>query len=349
MSKHRFSAEEKCALWHAYGKKCFHCREPILFRETTIDHVLPERLLDKPEELRKIMANYGLGSDFSINDYCNWVPCHAHCNQEKGTTVYQNSPALINTLETIKRKGHKAKGEAQRLRKNLEAGDVLAKLQMTLEGGFLDKADVAKILLSIGAVPDVYEPIVVTFGLSIDETLTSGLERVGVPLDYPHLCNWLEKDLVYHWSALPSCVFYLPEASSRNGETLSVRLAFLQLDPEELNRSISPGWDILEVQYYSEVYGEAEWTRQRFREKLHKAPIIDDREFFELLLRGGVLVGFNQITTTDYRAIAISQDIIPYQSDSYYDLGMWKETLELAGLEDCEIEDALAKVDRDIV
>jgi len=299
--------------------------------------------------LQRITVDYGLGGDFSINDYCNWVPAHAHCNREKGTTIYRRTPALIKVLETVKRKAKRAGVEEQRITKNLKKGELLGKLEVALERGIVAKDEVVAFLHRVEAERELYEPIVITFGLNISEVLSSGLQGRDFALDYAHLCDWLEQDLIKQLNSSLSCPFYYPELSQRTGETLSVRLAFLLLDFNELESFTSPWWEILEIQYYSEVYGEAEWTRQRYREKLEKAPIIDDREFIELLHRGDLLIGFRQITKIDYRAIAISQDYAPYQSDSYYDLGMWKEILELAGVEDWEIEEALAKADRNIV
>jgi fido (protein-threonine AMPylation protein) len=77
--------------------------------------------------------------------------------------------------------------------------------------------------------------------------------------------------------------------------------------------------------------------------------VLEDREFMELLYRGGILMSFTQVTKTDYRAIAFSQDHVLYQSDSYHDLDTWREILELANIEDWEIEQALAKIDDDII
>jgi len=38
-----------------------------------------------------------------------------------------------------------------------------------------------------------------------------------------------------------------------------------------------------------------------------------------------------------------------YQSDSFYALGIWKEILELSGLEDWEIEEAIEKADQEVI
>ena len=177
--------------------------------------------------------------------------------------------------------------------------------------------------------------------------LRKGPQTTELPTHYLGLCDWLENDLIKLLSSLLTCSFYYPEALQRSGETLSVRLAFLQLNFNELDKFTSPWWEILEIQYYSEVYGSSEWARLRYKNKIQNAPIINDFEFIELLHRGGMLTGFRRVTETDYRAIAISQDYMLYQSDSFYDLDTWKEIFELANIEDWEIEQALAKADAD--
>jgi hypothetical protein len=92
-----------------------------------------------------------------------------------------------------------------------------------------------------------------------------------------------------------------------------------------------------------------ERIRQRYKRRLAVAPIIDDREFIEMIHRGGILMGFRRITGNDYRALAFSQDYMLYQSDSFYALGIWKEILELSGLEDWEIEEAIEKADQEVI
>jgi len=347
MKKYRFTIEQRFAIWRVYGKKCFYCEHPLTFKEVTIDHIIPEFILDDAEKLQVIKNQYGLNTDFSINDYCNWVPAHFHCNRDKGTAIYPITPALIMVLEKIQRKGEQAREEEDRIKRNLKSGDVLGKLGIALKRGVVLKDDVMAVLSSIPPKQEHYEPIVVTFSLNIDEMLRKGLQTTELPTDYPSLCDWLEKDLIKLLSSLLTCSFYYPEPSQRSGETLSVRLAFLQLNFNELDEFTSPWWEILEIQYYAEVYGSSEWDRLRYKNKIQNAPVIDDSAFIELLHRGGMLIDFRRVTKTDYRAIAFSQDYVLYQSDSYYDLDIWREILELANIEDWEIEQALAKVDAD--
>ena len=92
----------------------------------------------------------------------------------------------------------------------------------------------------------------------------------------------------------------------------------------------------------------AERIRERYKRRLAVAPIIDDRQFIEIIHRGGILMGFRRIAGNDFRALAFSEDYVLYQSDSAYGLGMWKDILELSGVEDWEIEEALEKVDQEV-
>ncbi len=52
-----------------------------------------------------------------------------------------------------------------------------------------------------------------------------------------------------------------------------------------------------------------ERIRQRYKRRLAVAPIIDDREFIEMIHRGGILMGFRRITGNDYRALAFCRTI----------------------------------------
>jgi hypothetical protein len=60
-------------------------------------------------------------------------------------------------------------------------------------------------------------------------------------------------------------------------------------------------------------------------------------------------MGFRRITQNEYRALAFSQDYALYQSDSFYDLKTWRDILELSGVEDWEIDEALDKADQEII
>lgn len=87
---------------------------------------------------------------------------------------------------------------------------------------------------------------------------------------------------------------------------------------------------------------------ERYRTKIRRAPIVPDSQFFESIARGGLLFGFRRVGEYDYRGLVLTQDYMTIQSDGMYDLALWRETLELAGVEDWEIDEAIEKADDEI-
>ena len=92
---------ERYAVWYCNGQKCWWCKEPLRLFEVTVDHVLPESLLDHTALRKKVLAEYGLPETFNINGYENWLPCHNHCNQGKSNrppTFVPGNKAILDGL-----------------------------------------------------------------------------------------------------------------------------------------------------------------------------------------------------------------------------------------------------------
>lgn len=121
MSKQRISDLERYALWHAYGKKCFYCGEPISYTALEVDHVIPECFLDRPSEYERISEEYGLCKDFPgfvINGLCNRVPAHGgSCNRRKGLSLFPKHVTLYY-LSLVHRTLPRVEGELFLLKKN---------------------------------------------------------------------------------------------------------------------------------------------------------------------------------------------------------------------------------------
>jgi 5-methylcytosine-specific restriction endonuclease McrA len=86
-AKRRFSYAERYAVWHGNRRKCWWCKEPLWLVEVTVDHVLPESLLNDAASREVALTEYGLSKQFNINGYENWLPCHNHCNQSKSSRL----------------------------------------------------------------------------------------------------------------------------------------------------------------------------------------------------------------------------------------------------------------------
>jgi hypothetical protein len=146
MSDYRFNNIEKFTIWNSYGNRCFWCGEPISYNDTTIDHVLPEKLIDNPDELKRIKTNYKLQDDFEINDFCNWVPSHSNCNARKNKSIFINSPAFIFILDKLYSKSKNAKKYYEKLVKQQDKDKVIGQLLANLDLGRLSDIDLVELL-----------------------------------------------------------------------------------------------------------------------------------------------------------------------------------------------------------
>ncbi len=222
-----------------------------------VEHIVLEKTVKDPSQWEKRKEEYGLNDDFEINDYENWIPVHWWCNLDRGESIWDRGAAHYY-LSIAKRYAEKAREEEVRLEKRVETDSILSVLDVALEKGTLLTGDVLNFLRErTESRPDVHEPVVITFGLNNYDLVECGtLPEEVSDLNYADLCDWLERDLLKRLSSVLSCDYYYPEASARSGETLSVRLVFVDLDWDEFDRFDSDWWEILEIAYLSEVYPE---------------------------------------------------------------------------------------------
>ena len=146
MKKHVFKSLEKFAIWESHECKCFWDGEPVTYRETTIDHVIPESLIDDPAELERIKLFYKLPQNFSINDFCNWVPAHSNCNNRKSKRLFDYSPAMIYALDMLILKSGVTSKLYNKLLKRQKRDKVLGKLLADLESEAITNDDLIELL-----------------------------------------------------------------------------------------------------------------------------------------------------------------------------------------------------------
>jgi hypothetical protein len=111
MTKHRFTAAERYAVFTAHGEKCYLCHKPITMRTMEVDHIVPETLLDDPPRRAAVLAALGRQSEFEINSFANWMPACGPCNNEKRDAVFEPTPIVQIQLQHAAEKA----AEAQQL------------------------------------------------------------------------------------------------------------------------------------------------------------------------------------------------------------------------------------------
>ena len=185
MAKYAFSAIERYAVWLAHGRRCFWCMEPIEFRHTTIDHVIPESLQEESAELKRIRSDYSLGTDFELNDYVNWVPAHGNCNSRKQHELFAPSPALIAILSGIRKKADEARRIELRVLKSTQRDKILGQLDSALETGEVSTLDLSEIVALAKLPPGTSVPCpagwnVVDVDTTLGEAVVSDGQRSGI-------------------------------------------------------------------------------------------------------------------------------------------------------------------------
>ncbi|MDX6578273.1 MAG: hypothetical protein QOE96_4226 [Blastocatellia bacterium] len=146
MGKHRFTKVEGFAIWKHHGPWCFWCEEPLRLSETTIDHYIPEYLENRPAELDKVRADYGLSASFVINDYCNWLPSHARCNQKKGAKIPKLTLLAVETLDKLGREAETIRSIEQQIRSDVKKDKLIGQVAVALETNKLTRDEVRALL-----------------------------------------------------------------------------------------------------------------------------------------------------------------------------------------------------------
>lgn len=125
MSKKKFSILERFVIWKYHDKKCYICEEPINFRETTIDHVIPESCLINEDKYNEFKNSFGLNDNFNINGFENWMPCHSICNSQKACRLL---PITNIALKTAAKKATIIQKELEKLEEDESKNEILATL-----------------------------------------------------------------------------------------------------------------------------------------------------------------------------------------------------------------------------
>jgi predicted RNA-binding Zn-ribbon protein involved in translation (DUF1610 family) len=142
MSKHQFTYAESFAVWKHHGQRCYWCGEPLSVQETSVDHVIPEHLEEKPDEFKRLRELYGLPDTFAINDFCNWLPTHDRCNKSKNGRPLKVTPMVLTILEKLQRDTETVRKIKNGIMNNVKKGHALAFVMVALQSGKLEKAEI---------------------------------------------------------------------------------------------------------------------------------------------------------------------------------------------------------------
>ena len=144
--KHKFSAAERYAVWTCHGRRCWFCLQPLELNVATIDHFLPESLLNDDSLRAHVFAQYGLSDNFKINSFSNWLPCHTRCNQRKAANVLRWSASSEFLLQELVTRAPKVQTLANRVVRLDLRSDIEGRVLAAIEGGVIETHEISSLL-----------------------------------------------------------------------------------------------------------------------------------------------------------------------------------------------------------
>ena len=151
MSKQKFSAEEREAIWLAHGRKCAYTWKLLDVSNFHIDHIVPESLAKDPAALESEIATLDLSADFDIHGYENLLPCHPTVNLQKHDSIPPNAHHYVGVAESKKAK---IEAHLDHIKKRNSRGKAVILLQQCLERGDLTPHEVSEILQHYSEQPE---------------------------------------------------------------------------------------------------------------------------------------------------------------------------------------------------
>ncbi|MBS1903309.1 MAG: HNH endonuclease [Bacteroidetes bacterium] len=170
MSKYKFIVAERYAIWKVLGPQCRWCNQPVEYSECHIDHIIPERLLERGRENEKleVLSKYGLDTSFEINSFANWIPVHSSCNLSKQGKVIEAAPIFLDLLNEVKQKSSDTAALSEKWKKENKSAKLLATIERGAELGSISIQTVTRIFAGIN---DNQSPIAGLTGSTINNSV----------------------------------------------------------------------------------------------------------------------------------------------------------------------------------
>lgn len=108
VGKRPFTSAERYAVFTVHNEKCYMCGEPLDLLSMEVDHVIPETLLDAPEQLESVLTEYNLPAGFNLQSFANWLPACGPCNNRKRSCVFKATTRIQLDLDIAGEKAGQA-------------------------------------------------------------------------------------------------------------------------------------------------------------------------------------------------------------------------------------------------
>lgn len=142
------------ALWLAHGSRCAYTSEPLAYRDLHIDHILPDRLENAPQERARLLAECRVPDSFDLQGPMNLLPVRGRANLQKGGKPFSPSRTVF-FLEIAERKAPAVANHLRRIERRRDEDNVRIQLVRFRDDGTLSDERFAVMLqaLQAGDVP----------------------------------------------------------------------------------------------------------------------------------------------------------------------------------------------------
>jgi hypothetical protein len=152
MSNQKITAVAREALWIAHARKCAYTHELVDLSSMHVDHIIPEKLADLPEEWAQVRTALGLTAEFDLFGLENLLPAKAGANLQKHDLTMNQATAHF-FLAIARAKKSVVESNIERIERRIQSGRAFIVLQQLMESGQIHAGEVAALLsLSPGEV-----------------------------------------------------------------------------------------------------------------------------------------------------------------------------------------------------
>jgi hypothetical protein len=145
MTRKAFPTSKRAAIWQAHERRCIYCAELVAFADLDVDHIIPDHLKEKPDQLTELLNEYGLNKDFDVDGLLNLVPSHRRCNLQKKGQILPKSRTL-HFLSIADGKYDKAHKFELQLKERAIKDKFTVLFQVALEEGRISREELSSLI-----------------------------------------------------------------------------------------------------------------------------------------------------------------------------------------------------------
>ena len=138
--KKSITYSQRYAVYTTHGERCYLCTKPIDFTSAEVDHIIPEELLNTPQQLEKVLNLFGLPPAFDLHSFENWMPACRHCNNNKRSTIFDATPIVQIQIQRARDKAAETRKLAGDVKNDNKIDRALNLIVVGMEDGTLSKA-----------------------------------------------------------------------------------------------------------------------------------------------------------------------------------------------------------------